>query len=137
MGEFDTAHRSSGGAVQPIFLKEREAQSGGAYRLPELIQLQQLLASVYLQSTFQGPDRLSGLRFCCCSVTKLCLTLCEPIDCSLPGSSVLLCLLEFALVRCFMPAAQSILSRGLGAGGWGIYFRLRSSYLSFMPSLWY
>ena len=23
-----------------------------------------------------------------CSVTKLCLTLCDPMDCSLPGSSV-------------------------------------------------
>ena len=25
---------------------------------------------------------------CCCLVTKSCLTLCEPVDCSLPGSSV-------------------------------------------------
>ena len=24
----------------------------------------------------------------CCSVTKLCLTLCDPMDCSLPGSPV-------------------------------------------------
>ena len=24
---------------------------------------------------------------CCCSVTKSCLTLCDPMDCSLPGSS--------------------------------------------------
>ena len=46
-GELDTAHRSPGGAVQP-FWEEREAQSVGAYSLPEMIQLQQLLASVYL-----------------------------------------------------------------------------------------
>ena len=47
-GELDTAHRSPGGAVQPFFWEEREAQSVGAYSLPEMIQLQQLLASVYL-----------------------------------------------------------------------------------------
>ena len=28
----------------------------------------------------------------CCSVGKLCLTLCDPTDCSIPGSSVLHCL---------------------------------------------
>ena len=33
---------------------------------------------------------------CCCSVTKSCLTLCDPVDCSMPGSSILHCLLEFA-----------------------------------------
>ena len=26
--------------------------------------------------------------WCCCSATPLCLTLCDPVDCSLPGSSV-------------------------------------------------
>ena len=31
-----------------------------------------------------------------CSVTKLCLTLCDPVDCSTPGSCVLCYLLEFA-----------------------------------------
>ena len=25
------------------------------------------------------------IQYCCCSVTKLCLTLCEPINCSTPG----------------------------------------------------
>ena len=33
---------------------------------------------------------------CCCSVAKLCPTLCDPIDCSTPGSSVLHCLPELA-----------------------------------------
>ena len=28
------------------------------------------------------------LHCCCCSVTKLCPTLCDPLDCSPPGSSV-------------------------------------------------
>ena len=26
---------------------------------------------------------------CCCSVTELCQTLCDPMDCSVPGSPVL------------------------------------------------
>ena len=29
---------------------------------------------------------------CCCSVAKFCLTLCDPMDCSLPGFTVLHCL---------------------------------------------
>ena len=33
---------------------------------------------------------------CCCSVAKSCLTLCDPTDCSTPGSPVLHYLLEFA-----------------------------------------
>ena len=32
----------------------------------------------------------------CCSVTKSCLTLCDPMDCSTPGFPVLQCLLELA-----------------------------------------
>ena len=34
--------------------------------------------------------------FCCCSVTKSCPILCNPMDCSTPGFSVLHYLLEFA-----------------------------------------
>ena len=33
---------------------------------------------------------------CCCSVTKLCPTLCDPMDCSTPGFPVLHYLPEFA-----------------------------------------
>ena len=33
---------------------------------------------------------------CCCSVTKSCLTLCDPVDCSTPGFPVCYHLLEFA-----------------------------------------
>ena len=36
---------------------------------------------------------------CCSSVAKSCLTLCDPVDCSMPGSSVLHCLPEFALTH--------------------------------------
>ena len=34
--------------------------------------------------------------YCCCSVAKLCLTLCNPMDCSTPGFTVLHYFLEFA-----------------------------------------
>ena len=34
--------------------------------------------------------------FCCCSVPKMCPTLCSPMDCSTPGFPVLLYLLELA-----------------------------------------
>ena len=41
--------------------------------------------------------RLKCLRCCCCcSVAHLCLTLCNPLDCSMPGFPVLHHLLEFA-----------------------------------------
>ena len=33
---------------------------------------------------------------CCCSVTKSCPTLCDPMNCSIPGFPVLHCLLELA-----------------------------------------
>ena len=36
------------------------------------------------------------LEFCCCLVDKLCLTLCNPVDCTMPGFPVLHYLLEFA-----------------------------------------
>ena len=35
----------------------------------------------------------------CCSVTKSCLTLCDPMDCSMPCFPVLQCLPEFAQTR--------------------------------------
>ena len=35
----------------------------------------------------------------CCSVAKLCLTLCDPIDCSMPGFPVLYYLPEFAQIH--------------------------------------
>ena len=36
---------------------------------------------------------------CCCSAAQLCLTLCDPMDCSTPGLPVLHQLLEFAQVH--------------------------------------
>ena len=36
---------------------------------------------------------------CCCPVSKLCPTLCDPMDCSTPGSSVFQYLPEFAQIH--------------------------------------
>ena len=36
------------------------------------------------------------IRHCFCSVTKVCPTLCNPMDCSMPGFPILHYLLEFA-----------------------------------------
>ena len=36
---------------------------------------------------------------CCCSVTKSCLILCDPMNCSTPGFPLLYCLLEFAHIH--------------------------------------
>ena len=49
------------------------------------------------------------LPFCCCSVVKSCPTLCNPIDCSKPASSVLYYLPEFAQthVHCAGDATKS------------------------------
>ena len=38
---------------------------------------------------------------CCCSVTKLCLTLFNHVDWSMPGFPVLHCLLEFAQIHVY------------------------------------
>ena len=48
------------------------------------------------------PGELSfteSIYCCCCLVTKLRLTLWDPVDCSMPGSSVLHYLLEFAQIH--------------------------------------
>ena len=37
----------------------------------------------------------------CCSVVNLCLTPCDPMDCSMPGSSFFHCLLEFAQIHVY------------------------------------
>ena len=54
--------------------------------------------------------------FHCCSVTKLCLTLCDPMDCSTPGLPVLHCLpelLKSMSIESVMPSNHLILCRPL------------------------
>ena len=48
---------------------------------------------------FESSDISLRLCCCCCSVSKSCLTLCDPMDCRMPGSSVLYYLLEFAQIH--------------------------------------
>ena len=38
------------------------------------------------------------IHICCCSVAKLCLTLCDTMDCSMPGFSVLHCFPKYAQI---------------------------------------
>ena len=54
------------------------------------------ILSIYnlLKSDF--PNYLSNLFCCRCSVAMSCLTLCNPTDCTTPGSPVLHCLPELA-----------------------------------------
>ena len=40
--------------------------------------------------------RLELIMFCCCSVAQSCPTLCDPMDCSMPGFPVVHYLPEFA-----------------------------------------
>ena len=53
---------------------------------------------------------MTNIWWCCCSVTKSCLTLCDLMNHSMPGSSVLQCLPE--LVR-FMSIESVMLSKYL------------------------
>ena len=46
-------------------------------------------------------DYLKSIDFCCCSVTKSCLMLCNPMDCGMTSSSVLHYLLEFVQIISF------------------------------------
>ena len=46
---------------------------------------------------------------CCCSVAKSCLTLCDPVDCSMPRSSVFYCLREFAQIRVHFDTIQPLI----------------------------
>ena len=43
-----------------------------------------------------GGQEVYAMLCCCCSVAQLCLTLCDPLDCSTSGFPVLHHLPEFA-----------------------------------------
>ena len=49
----------------------------------------ELIALKYIEPSLgRGKQSVTVTYYCCCLVAKSCLTLCNPIDCSLPGSSV-------------------------------------------------
>ena len=56
---------------------------------------QHLVSAVHVIKSLSYTQAHSAVC-CCCSVAKLCPTLCDPMDCSTPGSSVLHCLSELA-----------------------------------------
>ena len=59
---------------------------------------------------------LTSIFLCCCSVTQLSQTLCDPMDCSTPGFPVLHCLPEFAKLMSIeskMPSNHLILCHPL------------------------
>ena len=55
-----------------------------------------LKVSLPVSVTDTPPPPAPGMGLICCSVTHLCLSLCNPMDCSTSGFCVLHCLLEFA-----------------------------------------
>ena len=55
-----------------------------------------MLISLFLQLSLYIPLIPLILRICCCSVAQSCLTLCDLMDCSIPGSPVFHLLLELA-----------------------------------------
>ena len=57
-----------------------------------------MIIQVTLEALYPGLKYEDNSTCCCCSVTKLCLTLSDPMGCSIPGSSVL-CLLELAQIH--------------------------------------
>ena len=54
-------------------------------------------------------DKKTEAKSCCCSVAKSCLTLCDPMDCSSPGSSVHGILQARILEWVAMPFSKEIL----------------------------
>ena len=53
-----------------------------------------------------GPCHLGKAGLCCCSVTKSCPTLCDPMDYNTPGFPVLLSEFAQVYVRCIRDAIQ-------------------------------
>ena len=69
---------------------------------------QKCLVQVWVAGRLPRGDAPFIGSFCCCSVPQLCLTLCDPMECSTPGFSVPHHLLEFAQVHvlCITDAIQ-------------------------------
>ena len=58
-------------------------------------------------------NEYSYIRWCCCSITKLCPTLCDPLDGSRPGFPISQSLLKFTSIESVMPSNHLILCRHL------------------------
>ena len=62
------------------------------YQLEQVIKVDMTITGTSQQFFYQSD-------VCWCSIAKSCLTLCDPMNCSMPGSSVLYYLLEFAQIH--------------------------------------
>ena len=52
-------------------------------------------------------------KFCCCSLSKQCPTLCDSMNCSLPGFTISWSLLNFIFIELVMPFKHLILCHPL------------------------
>ena len=70
-----------------------------------------LITNIIHCFNFNLPELTFPSHLCCCSVTKSCPTLCDPMDCRAPDFPVLNYLLEFAQthVQSVMPSKHFIL----------------------------
>ena len=96
---------------QPPLIPGSSTESNDSSLIPPLDLLPSLLQNEidsdslisYHSKPHKQKDAISTLKVfaygcCCCSVVKLCLTLCNPMDCSTPGFPVLHYFPEFAQV---------------------------------------
>ena len=90
------AHAAAVNTDEFVFLKTLKSGRNGRYEAP-----------ITLQYYTKGSQTLFPCH--CCSVAQLCLTLCDPKDCSIPGLPVSHHLLEFAQVHvhCASDATQT------------------------------
>ena len=80
---------------------------GGLLSVPVVSTKQQGTSATSLGHQQEMASRW-GLCYCCCSVAQLCLTLCNPMDCSTPSLPVPYHLLKFTQVHvhCINDAIQ-------------------------------
>jgi len=78
-----------------IFLTSKITVDGESqhHKIFHLVALQRTCCHV--RGNLHNP-RDGDVDIFCCSVAKLCMTLCDPMDCSMPGYPVLHYLLELA-----------------------------------------
>ena len=87
--------------------KEHQLWLFSAYHVPGIVlstfNFYYTWLPAYQVVSFVGVDYIfkpshNPVRYCCCWVAKLCPTLCNPMDGSMPGSPLLHCLPEFARI---------------------------------------
>ena len=79
-----------------IMARLKSLMKGRSCRGRDYKHIYRVRSSNYQLDATKETVELKLLCSICCLVTKLCLTLCDPMDCSKPGFPVLHYLLEFA-----------------------------------------